>query len=45
MVEAQPLGRHSLHYRVLDPSQGLLEEGLAPVSELRGAPPWGSTQG
>lgn len=45
MVEAQPLGRDSLHYRVLDASQGLLEEGEALISELRDVQPWGSAQG
>ena len=41
MVEAQPLGQGTLHYRILDASTGLMEEGWAPVSELRNAPPWG----
>ena len=41
MVEAQPLGRPTLHYRIHDARTGLLEEGHVPVSELRAAQPWG----
>jgi hypothetical protein len=40
MVEAQPLGQDTLHYRILDASTGLLEQGQGRVSELRSAPPW-----
>lgn len=41
MVEAQPLGGSSLHYRVMDAKTGLLEEGEADVNELRKRQPWG----
>jgi len=41
MVEAQPLGRPTLHYRILDAKSGLLEEGHADVRELRSRQPWG----
>jgi hypothetical protein len=41
MVEAQPLGRPTLHYRVHDAKTGLLSEGLADVGELRTLQPWG----
>jgi hypothetical protein len=42
MVEAEPLGRPTLHYRILDAKTGLLEEGHADVRELRTLQPWGS---
>jgi hypothetical protein len=42
MVEAQPLGRATLHYRILDAKTGLIEEGHADVPELRTLQPWGS---
>jgi hypothetical protein len=41
MVEAQPLGRSTLHYRILYAKTGLLEERQAEVGELRKRPPWG----
>jgi hypothetical protein len=40
MVESQPLGRPTLHYRIVDASTGLLEEGQARVGELRARQPW-----
>jgi hypothetical protein len=40
MVEAQPLGRSTLHHRVLDAKRGLLEEGHSQVSDLRARQPW-----
>ena len=43
MVEAQPLGRSTLHYRIHDAKTGLLEEGHADVNALRARHPWGST--
>jgi hypothetical protein len=42
MVEAQPLGRPTLHYRILDAKTGLMGEGHANVSELRARHPWGT---
>lgn len=41
MVESQPLGQRTLHYRILDARTGLLEEGHADVRELRARQPWG----
>lgn len=41
MVESQPLGKPTLHYRIVDACSGLLEEGHAHVSELRKMQPWG----
>lgn len=41
MVESQPLGRPTLHYRIVDARSGLLEEGRADVRELRTFQPWG----
>jgi hypothetical protein len=41
MVEAQPLGRSTLHYRIVDAKSGLLEQGHAEVSALRARQPWG----
>jgi hypothetical protein len=43
MVESQPLGKATLHYRILDAKTGLLEEGHADVRELRERHPWGSS--
>ena len=42
MVESQPLGRSTLHFRILDAKNGLLEEGHADVRELRARHPWGA---
>jgi hypothetical protein len=42
MVESQPMGRSTLHYRILDAKTGLLEEGHAKLAELRARHPWGS---
>ena len=41
MVESQPLGRSTLHYRILDAKDGLIEEGQADVRRLRTQQPWG----
>jgi hypothetical protein len=41
MVESQPLGRATLHYRIHDARSGLLEQGEIPVGELRKLQPWG----
>jgi hypothetical protein len=41
MVEAQPLGRSTLHYRILDAKTGLLDQGHADVNDLRTRQPWG----
>jgi len=43
MVESQPLGQDTLHYRVLDAKTGLIEEGHASIPELRKTQPWGGT--
>ena len=43
MVEAQPLGGASLHWRLHDAATGLIEEGHAKVSELRERQPWDQT--
>jgi hypothetical protein len=40
MVEAQPLGKKTLHFRILDAKTGLIEEGHADVGELRKLQPW-----
>jgi hypothetical protein len=45
MVEAQPLGRPTLHFRILDAASGLLEEGTLDVRTLRGLQPWGAASG
>jgi hypothetical protein len=45
MVEAQPLGGDSLHWRILDAKTGLREEGDALVSELRKRQPWDVSSG
>lgn len=39
-VEAQPLGRPTLGYRVVDAHDGLREAGALPVAELRSRQPW-----
>jgi hypothetical protein len=41
MVESQPFGRPTLHYRILDAKTGLLEEGYSDIRELRARQPWG----
>jgi hypothetical protein len=41
MVEAQPLGRRTLHYRILDAKSGPLADGQVDVAELRARQPWG----
>jgi hypothetical protein len=41
MVEAQPLGQSTLHYRILDAKSGLMDQGYADVDELRHRQPWG----
>jgi len=43
MVESQPLGQDSLHYRILDAKSGVLEDGRAKVSGLRGRQPWAAS--
>jgi hypothetical protein len=40
MVEAQPLGRSTLHYRIVDAKTGPIEEGHADVGDLRARQPW-----
>jgi hypothetical protein len=44
MVEAQPLFRPTLHWRILDAKTGQLAEGLANVQELRERQPWGAAR-
>ncbi len=39
-VESQPLGRSTMHYRILDAKTGLLEEGDLDVRALRERQPW-----
>jgi len=41
-VEAQPLGRKALHYRIADAKTGQLEEGQLDVGELLERQPWAS---
>jgi hypothetical protein len=41
-VEAQPLGRSSLEYRIVDAAAGLLERGALDVRALRERQPWAS---
>jgi transmembrane protein DUF3556 len=41
-VEAQPLGRSSMHYRIHDAKTGLMEEGSLEVHEMRSRQPWAS---
>lgn len=40
MVEAQPLGRSTLHYRIHDAKRGLIEDGHVSISDLRTRQPW-----
>jgi hypothetical protein len=42
MVEAQPLGRRTFHYRIHDAERGKLAEGELDVQELRERQPWES---
>jgi hypothetical protein len=39
-LEAQPLGRSTLEYRIHDARQGLLERGKLEIAELRSRQPW-----
>jgi hypothetical protein len=41
IVEAQPKGRTTLHYRILDAKAGLMVDGQADVRELFERQPWG----
>lgn len=41
MVEAQPLGRGTLAYRIHDASDGLIERGDLRIDDLRARQPWG----
>jgi len=36
--------RDILHYRILDASSGLIEQGHAQVASLIGAPPWADAE-
>jgi hypothetical protein len=45
MVESQPLGRGTLHYRVLDAKTGVLAAGDVEVAELRRRQPWATAPG
>jgi hypothetical protein len=40
MVESQPFGRHTLHYRIHDARTGLVAGGDVEVRELRTRQPW-----
>ena len=40
MVESQPLGQRTLHYRILDAKTGIIEQGLADIDDLRRRQPW-----
>ncbi len=40
-VEAQPLGRKTLHWRIADAKTGLREQGLIDVQDLLRRTPWG----
>jgi hypothetical protein len=40
MVESQPMGKATLHYRIFDAKTGLLEQGDVAVKELRHQQPW-----
>jgi hypothetical protein len=40
MVESQPMGASTLHYRILDAKTGLLEDGHVRVDDLRQRQPW-----
>jgi hypothetical protein len=42
-VEAQPLGRQTMNYRIHDAKTGLLEEGELDVDALRQRQPWGTS--
>jgi hypothetical protein len=39
-VEAQPMGRSTLDYRVVDAKTGVIEKGALPVGELGSRQPW-----
>lgn len=39
-VESQPVGRHTLNYRIADAKTGQIEEGDVDVHELRRRQPW-----
>jgi hypothetical protein len=39
-VEAQPMGRATLAYRIVDAKTGMVEAGELPVAELRSRQPW-----
>jgi hypothetical protein len=41
MVESQPLGGNTMHYRIRDAAMGLIEEGEVRIDELRRTQPWG----
>jgi hypothetical protein len=43
MVEAQPLFKGTLHYRIHDAKTGLLSEGHASVASLRSRQPWAAS--
>jgi hypothetical protein len=43
MVESQPLGQRTLHYRIHDAKSGPLEQGDLDVRTLRARQPWGAT--
>jgi hypothetical protein len=40
VVESQPLLGSSLHWRIFDAKRGLLDEGWAPLAELKRRAPW-----
>jgi hypothetical protein len=42
MVESQPLGQSTLHYRILDAKTGLIESGHIDIAALRARQPWGT---
>lgn len=42
MVESQPLGQSTMHYRILDAKAGELESGYVAVAALRARQPWGT---
>ena len=41
MVEAQPLGRKTLHWRIADANTGVREEGQVKITDLLSRTPWG----
>jgi Transmembrane protein of unknown function (DUF3556) len=41
MVEAQPLGRKTLHWRIADANTGVREEGQVKIADLLSRTPWG----